>query len=357
LSNVSKVSEIRTEVPKGLEEAMETSLQIYGKDAGRITFNAAMQPPTFEGGFWVNGNLNSGSTLTLEINLENSQGQSVTGYGVTLGPYSQSQSYNQYVPIQGIYPSSIPSGSYKLEFVMTINGVADFGALSSSDSYFIQPEAFQILNETAYEPFITDSIYNVPYQNWWDTYIGGPLNTHSLSLNSNTGLKIDLSSNTAGTEADYGLMSYTSYSFATHPLALTAETSSSSVSGSWACVALSPEIPSASGYLSNNLDYITACQDGSILSVQTSSGGTVTGYSTSISSHNVSISLELTPGGSLDLQYNTGSGPTEFPSFPISVNVGGWQSKSVYAFDYQTTTSTTAGISSSTSISLQIGSP
>ena len=42
LSNVSKVSEIKTEVPKGLEEAMETSLQIYGKDAGRITFNAAM---------------------------------------------------------------------------------------------------------------------------------------------------------------------------------------------------------------------------------------------------------------------------------------------------------------------------
>ena len=42
LSKVSNVSMIKKKIPKGLGEAMRTSTSIFGKDTGRVTFNAAM---------------------------------------------------------------------------------------------------------------------------------------------------------------------------------------------------------------------------------------------------------------------------------------------------------------------------
>ncbi len=325
-----------------------------------VTFNKSMGPSTFQGGFWVNGTLGSSSydgSLTVALNLENSNGQSVTGYQVQIGPYLNNYKINQFVPVQGLYPDNISTGQYKMEFAMTCDGICDFGG-TSGDNNYVQPQGFAILNNSAVEPFITDAIYNIPYGNWWNTYNYGPTQHYAQSLSDVVGLNMQAASGTTGTESDYGIVSQTQYSFATAPLSLTAETGSSSVSGTKACVGISPESAGGLYSLLSNPDFIIACQNGATLAIETSANRATNTYSTSISSHNVSISLELTRSGILDVQYNTGSGPTEFSSsFPISVNVTAWQSKSVYVFDYMTTTSTTTTNCSSTALALQIGAP
>jgi hypothetical protein len=318
-----------------------------------ITLSQSVPASEFDGGYWINGTIDGAkgnSWLELTVNLAFTNDTSLTAYSVTLNPGSLDKNYNEFVPIQGLYPYTIPAGSYYMEFAVTGYGFTDF----YSNNGYIQPNNMQIVPNSAQENFINDANFNVPYGNWWYTYSGGPVTGSSRTLGQQYGLTISEASNIAGTEADYGLQSEATYSFSTSPIQIVAQTNATANANS--CVAISPESPvGPSGLVSQLSDYVIACVNGgqSKATITTSASGTVNSYSATISGNNVLWDLTLTPGGSLDAQINTGGGMTQFmSSFPVSVSVSNWQSKSVYVYLYVTTTQTSTVSGTSTFVGL-----
>ena len=312
----------------------------------------AITSSNWKAGFWIDGQITSG-TLNVGINLMDPvTGNSITGYSTTL---TTSQSYNQFVEVGGLYPLTLGPGSYLEQFIISGQGVTNF----YDSGGFVQPLFLNIVPNTIADNFVQDQ----SYAGWWNHYATSNVSPCSITQGGD-GLVINTaSSNLAASACGIGSQSAVTAVGGNFVVQGQTSISSNGIGGTTANILLTPSLLGdgiengqvATGTLVSSANNYIMLQEipsgtGYEPSVSYCGLGTCSSHTGSSSSTNSTEWLvTFNPvSGNLNVATNSGSGYQQFYS-TTSI----WNTTSMYLYLYGGATSNSASEAAFQGVSIQ----